>query len=103
MVTETHSAKWSDRWNLISTISGVVATPRFASQTACAPGSGGEQLPRGLLPQPLLHAAVQLGETATFPGASALLILLSFYVLPFVLSAIWSARHLSDSESNKHS
>ena len=62
MVTETHSAKWSDRWNLISTISGVVATPRFASQTACAPGSGGEQLPRGLLPQPLLHAAVQLGK-----------------------------------------
>src|SRR5260370_34536286 len=27
---------------------------------------------------------VQLGETATFRGASALLILLSFYVLPFV-------------------
>ena len=37
---------------------------------------------------------VQLGETATFTGASALLILLSFYVLPFVLSAIWSARHI---------
>lgn len=42
---------------------------------------------------------VQLGETVTFTDASALLILLSFYVLPFVLSAIWSARHLSDSES----
>ena len=37
---------------------------------------------------------VQLGETATFTGAWALLILLSFYVLPFALSAIWCARHL---------
>ena len=37
---------------------------------------------------------VQLGETATFTGAWALLILLSFYVLPFVLGAIWCARHV---------
>jgi hypothetical protein len=42
---------------------------------------------------------VQLGDTATFGGASALLILLSFFVLPFVLSAIWSANHIRTSES----
>jgi hypothetical protein len=41
---------------------------------------------------------VQLGETATFTGASALFILLTFYVLPFVLSAIWSARRIRFSE-----
>ena len=37
---------------------------------------------------------VQLGETATFTGVSALLMLLSFYVLPFVWSAFWSAKHI---------
>jgi len=42
---------------------------------------------------------VQLGDTATFTGAWALLILLAFFVLPFVLSAIWCSRHLQDSES----
>lgn len=40
---------------------------------------------------------IQLGETATFTGASALFILLAFYVLPFVLSVLWSAKHIRDS------
>ena len=44
---------------------------------------------------------VQLGETATFTGASALLILLVFYVLPFVLSALWSAKHIRYSVSKE--
>ena len=44
---------------------------------------------------------IQLGETATFTGVSALLILVTFYVLPFVLSAIWSARHIRDSEGKQ--
>ena len=48
-----------------------------------------------------LKSKVQLGDTATFVGAWALLILFSFYVLPFVLSAIWCARRLRDSESEQ--
>jgi len=48
-----------------------------------------------------MKSKIQLGETATFTGAWALLILLSFYVVPFVLSAIWCARHLRDSESKQ--
>ena len=54
-----------------------------------------------LLGEGLEKSKVQLGETATFTGASALLILLCFYVLPFVLSAIWSGRHIRDSKSIK--
>ncbi len=35
MVTPAHS-EWSDHSNLVKTISGIVATPRFANQTASA-------------------------------------------------------------------
>ena len=51
-----------------------------------------------LLGEGVGKSKVQLGETATFTGASAILILFCFYVLPFVLSAIWSARHVRNSE-----
>ena len=35
MVTPAHS-EWSDHSNLVKTISGIVATPRFANQTTSA-------------------------------------------------------------------
>ena len=47
-----------------------------------------------LLGEGLEKSKVQLGEEATFTGVSALLILLCFYVLPFVLSAFWCVRRL---------
>ena len=49
-----------------------------------------------------LKSKVQLGDTATFAGAWTLLILFFlYYVLPFVLSAIWCPRRLRDSESEQ--
>ena len=51
-----------------------------------------------LLSEDALKSKVQLGDEATFRGPWALLILVAFYVLPFVLSAIWCARRLRDSD-----
>ena len=46
-----------------------------------------------------MKSKIQLGDEATVTGTWALLILLTFYVLPFVLSTIWCARHLRGSKS----
>lgn len=54
-----------------------------------------------LLSEGAEKSKVQLGETATFTGVSALLILLCFYVFPFVWSAFWSAKHIRYSESKQ--